>query len=128
MTDATTKAPALPKDLGQMRTIMAADRTLMAWIRTGFSMISFGITIYKVLEGIQQKGLAAHPNAPRTAGLLLVGLGAVSIAMGTWEYRQTLKDLAQLDAFSLNRPALIMAVIIAVTGLVLFIALAAKVV
>ncbi|MEI9889510.1 MAG: DUF202 domain-containing protein [Caulobacteraceae bacterium] len=38
-------APILPADLGELRTIMAADRTLMAWIRTALSMLSFGFTI-----------------------------------------------------------------------------------
>lgn len=42
--------PHLSKDLGGMRTIMAADRTLMAWLRTSLSMLSFGFTIYKFLE------------------------------------------------------------------------------
>jgi putative membrane protein len=33
-------------DLGVIRTLMAGDRTLMAWIRTSLSMLSFGYTIY----------------------------------------------------------------------------------
>jgi putative membrane protein len=31
------------------RTRMAAERTLMAWVRTALSMIGFGFTIYKFL-------------------------------------------------------------------------------
>jgi putative membrane protein len=34
-----------------MRTMMAADRTLMAWIRTSLAMFSFGYTIYKNPSG-----------------------------------------------------------------------------
>jgi uncharacterized membrane protein YidH (DUF202 family) len=37
-------------DLALRRTVMAADRTLMAWVRTALSMISFGFTIYKLLQ------------------------------------------------------------------------------
>ena len=35
---------------------MAADRTLMAWIRTTLSMISFGFTIYKFLQAMFESG------------------------------------------------------------------------
>src|SRR3546814_19011455 len=48
--------PARPKDLGELRTVMAADRTLMAWIRPALSMFSFGFTIYKVLESMAEAG------------------------------------------------------------------------
>ena len=57
---------ALPVDLGETRTIMAADRTLMAWIRTALSMLSFSFTIYKFLEGVAGQRALAHPNSPRT--------------------------------------------------------------
>ena len=43
-------------DLALERTLMAADRSLMAWVRTSLSMISFGFTIYKLLESLQQSG------------------------------------------------------------------------
>jgi len=36
------------------RTRLAAERTLMAWVRTALSMISFGFTIYKFLQVLQQ--------------------------------------------------------------------------
>jgi len=46
------------------RTLMAADRSLMAWIRTALSMISFGFTIYKLLQGFAASGtqLASAPD------------------------------------------------------------------
>ncbi len=43
-------------NLAVKRTLMGADRTLMAWVRTALSMISFGFTIYKVLQGFQEHG------------------------------------------------------------------------
>ena len=33
-----------------MRTIMAGDRTLMAWLHTSMSLLTFCYTIYKILE------------------------------------------------------------------------------
>ena len=46
--------------LAASRTLMAADRSLMAWVRTGLSMISFGFTIYKILQGFQEAGAVRH--------------------------------------------------------------------
>ena len=71
-------------DLAGDRTVMAADRTLMAWIRTALAMISFGFTIYKFLSYLKgSETLHAHnPEGPRYLGILLTGLGSVSLAAG----------------------------------------------
>ncbi len=112
--------PRLPPDLGEMRTIMAADRTLMAWVRTSLSMLSFGFTIYKVLESIEEAGHAAHPQAPQKAGLFLTGMGILALILGSAQYWMTLRDLKKLDNFWTGRPTLIMAMILAMLGLFLF--------
>jgi uncharacterized membrane protein YidH (DUF202 family) len=55
-------------DLAVRRTVMAADRSLMAWIRTGLSLISFGFTIYKLLqeaERLTQVHEALRSQSPR---------------------------------------------------------------
>ena len=55
-------------DLAAERTMMAADRTLMAWIRTSLSLMSFGFTIYKLLQGFQAGGAALpHSDSPRSS-------------------------------------------------------------
>jgi len=36
------------------RTPLAAERTLMGWIRTSFSMMTFGFTFYKVIQEMGQ--------------------------------------------------------------------------
>jgi len=108
-------------DLAVVRTVMAADRSLMAWIRTALSMISFGFTIYKLLESFQEKGLALpNVNSPKRVGLFLVGLGTVSLVMGTVQFWLTLKDLHRLQRVQIWRSAFIIALIMSVTGLFLF--------
>ena len=89
----------LNTDLAIDRTVMAADRSLMAWVRTSLSMISFGFTIYKIIEGFQHE--AAHTikaEMPRNMGLFLTGLGTVAMVMGTVEYWLRLKHLREEQA------------------------------
>ncbi len=104
-------------DLAAKRTLMAADRTLMAWVRTALSMISFGFTIYKVLESFEDAGVhLAHPNTPRRVGLFLTGMGTISMVMGTIEYWRTLPALPGHQSYSIWRPSFVIALVMAVTG------------
>lgn len=107
-------------DLAANRTLMAADRSLMAWIRTSLSMISFGFTIYKILQGFQQTAGTVGPPNPRTVGLLLIGLGTMAVLMGTMEYWQRRRELLIYGPIRLWRPSFAMAVVMSVVGLVLF--------
>lgn len=119
-------APALPTDMGTMRTIMAADRTLMAWIRTALSMISFGFTIYKVLEGVADQGMLPHSDTPQRVGLFLVGIGTLSMILGVFSYWATLKDLRRSEEFRLGRPTLLISTIMTFAGVVLFVGIAGR--
>jgi putative membrane protein len=111
-------------DLATGRTLMAMDRSLMAWIRTALSMISFGFTIYKVLEGFQKSGgVLAQDYSPQTVGLFLTGLGTVSMVAGTIEYWQRIKMLREYHALKTWRPSLVMALIMSATGLFFFLSI-----
>jgi putative membrane protein len=107
-------------DLGAMRTLMAANRTLMAWVRTSLSMLSFGFTIYKVLQEFQRgRDAAAQDNTPRNAGVFLAVAGTLAIVMGTVEYWWTLRQLNAQQHFHLAQPTLIMALLICFSGVAL---------
>jgi putative membrane protein len=109
-------------DLAVKRTVMAADRSLMAWIRTALSMISFGFTLYKLLQAFQEAGtLLPHQDSPRRIGLFLTGLGTASVLIGTIEYWQTLRDLRDEYALRIWRPAFFLALILSLAGLLLFV-------
>ncbi|CAG4889556.1 YidH family protein [Paraburkholderia saeva] len=111
-------------DLATRRTLMAADRTLMAWIRTALSMISFGFTIYKVLEGFAEAGVhLAHPHTPRSVGLFLTGMGTVSMVMGTVEFWRTLVGLRGSQPVSVWRPAFFIALVMALSGCFVFLSI-----
>jgi len=115
-------------DLAATRTLMAADRSLMAWIRTALSMISFGFTIYKVLEGFRGSAVVlSHENGPRDIGLFLTGLGTVSLVMGTIEYWSRIRDLRPLGNFSVWRPSFLIALIMSVAGLFAFVSIISRI-
>jgi putative membrane protein len=128
---ATTDLPAhrpgvLPGDLGEMRTIMAADRTLMAWIRTALSMLSFGFTIYKFLQTIAAQGPMEHPNSPQQVGLILTGMGVAALVLGTTGYWVTLRDLQRVEHFRIGRPVLLMALVMSIAGVASFVSIATR--
>jgi putative membrane protein len=115
--------------LGAMRTMMAADRTLMAWIRTSLSMYSFGYTIYKVLQEVNEVGdVVLQDTAPRRAGMLLSVAGTAALIMGIIEYSATLRLLRRSYSFPLSRPSLIMALIMAAAGMFLCFGIGTRVV
>jgi putative membrane protein len=115
-------------DMAAQRSMMAADRSLMAWIRTGLSMISFGFTIYKVMESFITSGnVEAAMRSPRAVGMFLTGLGTVAIVMGTVEYWFRLRDLRVYGQFSTWRPSFAMAIAMSVTGVFLFVGIISRV-
>lgn len=115
--------------LAARRTLMAADRTLMAWVRTALSMISFGFTIYKILQSLQENEHVAGLNyTPQSVGLFLTGLGTFSMLMGTIEYWGTLKELRLMQHYRIFRPSFIIALVISIGGLIMFFSIRTKLV
>lgn len=113
------------------RSLMAADRTLMAWLRTALSMISFGFTIYKVLQGLHhdEAPMVAEQLNPRLVGEFLVAMGTISMLMGTIEYWFTFRDLQNGSMSRIwRRPSFIMAMFISIAGLSVFVSIAAQLV
>jgi len=115
-------------DLAGLRTMMAADRTLMAWVRTALSLESFGFTIYKVLQALQQEGRALpRDRTPANVGLFLTAMGVVAVLMGIGEYLQIRKDMQPIYRVSLTRSSLVMALLILFAGVLLFFGIIARV-
>lgn len=99
-------------DWALARTIMALERTLMAWLRTAVTLISFGFTIYRVLDSLQDKADDLfRPNAPRNIGLFLIFMGMTMLIVGIFEYRtvraKLLKDSETKVPFSMTMAACI---------------------
>jgi putative membrane protein len=117
-----TELAEIRTDLAARRTLMAIDRTLMAWLRTALSMISFGFTIYKILQTFQAEGMALpRADTPRNIGMFLIGLGTLAIVLGAVEYWVSIRELQHETHVRLVRASFIMALLIAALGIVLFV-------
>jgi putative membrane protein len=81
--------------LAVARTRMAADRTLLAWVRTSTSLISFGFTIYKFFQYLRQTQQVEPMGlvGPRGFALLMIGIGVVVLIVATIQHRRDMKEL-----------------------------------
>lgn len=82
------------------RVLFAAERTLLAWVRTGLAMMGFGFVVARF--GLFLRELVAIPDAPpRHAseslwiGIFLVLLGVVVNIWATVTHWQTVRRLEQ---------------------------------
>ncbi len=76
------------------RTRASYDRTMMSWIRTATSLITFGFGIYKFFQ--LELGRGSNPNrliGPREFSLMMVGIGLLSLLLGTLEHSRSMRSL-----------------------------------
>ncbi|GAB4350358.1 MAG: DUF202 domain-containing protein [Leptolyngbyaceae cyanobacterium] len=69
----------LNNELAKERTRAAADRTLMAWIRTSLSLIGFGFGIPTIVKTIESTRIGKNINPHHFTNL--VGLSFISIGI-----------------------------------------------
>lgn len=76
------------------RTYYAAQRTLMAWIRTSISMISFGFTIGKLADAVQSiQALHGREISVTSIALFLVLLGTISLLLAAIQFAVQVQSL-----------------------------------
>jgi putative membrane protein len=88
-------------ELAKYRSRAAADRTLMAWIRTSLSLISFGFGIPTIVKAIEETQVGQKINPVSFSviiGLSFIGIGMFSLGLALKEHRQILK-LIQSDRY-----------------------------
>jgi putative membrane protein len=83
--------------------ILAAERTLLAWMRTGLALMGFGFVVARFGWFLREMAAVGHHEPdPGTTASLWIGTGLV--ALGIWvlvgstvRYRQYLRSLHQGD-------------------------------
>lgn len=77
-----------------LRTRLALERTMMAWLRTAVSLIGFGFVIVQFFERMQQMpGVrpAEYPHAAQYIGLALISCGVLAVVISLWQYWWTIR-------------------------------------
>ena len=116
-----------------LRTRLSVERTLLAWVRTGVSLIGFGFTIVQFFERIQEApGVAPayFPHAPRYLGLSLIFCGVAALVISIWQYHWGLRYLwgenfaaiAGVTREGKQTPLLAVAIVLALIGVFAFFA------
>lgn len=98
---------SLVNELARERNREAADRTLLAWIRTSLAMISLGFGLERLGQAaIQLDGplVGFSPLKTRIFGAALIALGIAATLAAMWEHRHMLAAIANDDYRYTNRP------------------------
>ena len=86
------------------RVFFAAERTLLAWLRTGLTVMGLGFVVARFglflrLLSRQPQGTLAHTESGASAalGVLFVLVGAVAILVATAQHRRYVATLPPAD-------------------------------
>jgi putative membrane protein len=107
MSEAPAPLPSTANELAKERNRAAAERTLLAWIRTSLSLIGFGFGIDRIVEALRAQGAAVDPvRLSRIFGLAFIALGIFAMAVASYAHLQELRRLAQEEYRYTHRTSL----------------------
>jgi putative membrane protein len=120
-----------------LRTRLAVERTMMAYMRTAISLIGFGFGIFQFVYSLQNEpefGTARFPNSAWYLGLALIACGVLTAAFSLMEYRHVLRYLwsgsyaavAGLDKEQRHTPLLLVTIVLIIVGLFAFFAVLSR--
>lgn len=111
------------------RVFFAAERTLLAWVRTGLTIMAFGFVVARFglflrLLALQDAGLASHAEhhyLSNGVGIALVLLGTACMILGAFQHRSYVSTLPAEDVPRSHDPRypIALALFLAILGLAL---------
>ena len=105
------------------RTRLAHERTLMAWVRTATSLISFGFTIYKFFQYLDDQADHTVPDRlvdPTQYAMLMILVGVIALAFATVDHRRSMQDLELQYGQQPRSNAFYLGALISVVGIIGF--------
>ena len=121
-------AISIANELARERNREAAERTLMAWIRTALSLIGFGFGIGKLDAYLQGAGLHSRFDIPHSTlifGASFIVVGILGLLAAIVQHARILRRLSRPGfAYNAMRPiALTVAALLMLIGVFGFIAI-----
>lgn len=114
------------------RVYFAAERTMLAWLRTGITVIGLGFLVarFGMFLRMVRGEEASHPLASSVIGIAFVVLGTVMVALAAMQHRQFIHQFQGSFPPTQRWPALALGVsaLIAISGAALAVYLAASVI
>jgi putative membrane protein len=93
---------------GDPRVYFAAERTLLAWLRTGIAIMAFGFVVARFGLFLRlldpQAGAQVGHGISSYLGAALVGLGVLATAAGAVQYRRFYRTLPASDRPKASSP------------------------
>ena len=117
------------------RVFFAAERTLLAWVRTGLTVMAFGFVVarfglfLRLLAEQQGKGIAeaqTHNHVSNVVGIALVLIGVGCMILGALQHRSFVATLPPVDVPRSHEAIypIVLSLLLAALGLVLAVYLA----
>ena len=113
--------------LALVRTAFSSQRSLMSWMRTSVSLYTFGFSITKFTDYLeQQKQDVELSGSPRLLGLIFIAMGIVAIVLAVFEHAKRIRRMNQLGLPDVSQPHLptIAALALFVIGIVTLVGIA----
>jgi len=116
-----------------LRTRLALERTLLAWVRTAIALIGFGFSIVEIfnrLAAMPGVAPAVRPEMPRYIGLALIAAGVLALLISSVQYvwvsnylwGPQFRPIAGLREGGGRTPSLAIAIALTLVGLLAFFA------
>lgn len=118
-------------ELARERNRAAAERTLMAWIRTCLSLISFGFGIDRIFYAIEKSNIGNNIDPfhlSRIVGLAFISIGTSAMMLAALDHRKELQRILDDDYLYAPRTSLsfVVSVCLVVVGFIAFIGILIK--